>query len=629
MVTKKITNFYSLKKSRRVLEQAYKSYKRKSSLLEQTEKERLQTHITSLRTAIFQKDAATAARMTAQLEELTQKLLPKTPWDKIRDVSIAIGSALLLALVIRQCWFEPYTIPTGSMRPTLKENDFLLVSKTNYGINIPLTTSHLHFDPSLVQRGSIVVFTGKDMDITDVDTMYFYLFPGKKMFVKRLLGKPGDTLYFYGGQIYGINSQGEELKELRNQKWAQTLEHIPFLRFDGKVETPTPPSHQTQGAFSPAILHQMNIPVAKLSFNALGKPMGEMLSIQGNAPLSQYSDLWGFGNYAMARLLTSEQLHQIHPGAAKDLETGVLYLELLHHPNLNEPQIIRDEQGRLRPDVGYSISIIPLQESHLDEIARHMTTCRFIVSDGVAYRFGYDPKHPGYRSHFPKISGIPDGTYEFQNGKASRISFGGVTQLLPSEHPLYQMTPQQLQFFYNLGVEMFDTYIPTKNSRAHPSRYAYFRDHSLYLLGAPILKRDDPALIRFLQREYQKQSIATTVRPYFPFDDAGAPLTKEGKIDVEFLKKYGLTIPEKMYMALGDNHAMSADSRVFGFVPQSNLRGSPSFLFWPTGDRWGRLPQPTQPHFTLPNLTVWAVAILSAIGCSLYVRRKFLKPFKF
>jgi len=624
MVAKKLASLYTIRKSKQILNQIYRTYRRKVSLLQPAEKERLQTHMTSLRTAILQKEAETAHRMASQLEEISHKLLPKTAWDRVRNFLFAIGSALILAIAIRQSWFEPYSIPTGSMRPTLKENDLLLVSKTDYGINIPLTTSHLYFDPSLVQRGSIVVFTGKNMDIPDVDTMYFYLFPGKKMFVKRLIGKPGDILYFYGGQIYGINAQGEELKELRDPPWFQTLEHIPFIRFDGKVETPTPPTPYTHGAFSPAVLYQMNIPVAKLSINPLGKATGEMLF-----PMSHYSDLWGFGNFAMARLLNAKEMEALHPGALRDLSPAPLYLELSHHPTIHNPQLVRDEQGRLRPDVGYSLSFLPLQGEQIDKIGKELTTCRFVVKEGIGWRLGYDPKNFAYRSHFPKMAGIPDGTYEFQNGKASRVLWGGITQELSEDHPIYPKTAEQVQFFYNLGVEFFDMYQPTKQSRAHPSRYAYFRDHKLYLLGAPILEKDDPALVRFLQREYQKQSIATSQRPYFPFDDAGPPLTKEGKIDVPYLKKYGLTIPDKMYLALGDNHAMSADSRAFGFVPQENLRGGPSFLFWPPGGRWGRAPQPLQPHVTIPNTAVWGIALLIGAGSSLYVRRKILKPLNF
>ncbi len=84
-----------------------------------------------------------------------------------------------------------------------------------------------------------------------------------------------------------------------------------------------------------------------------------------------------------------------------------------------------------------------------------------------------------------------------------------------------------------------------------------------------------------------------------------------------------------MYLVLGDNHAMSADSRQFGFVPEENLKGGVSFLFSPPGQRWGKAPQPAQPHSTFPNLTIWAAFLLTAAATSLYYRRKLTMPMKF
>jgi signal peptidase I len=625
MVTKKIAAIYTLRKSKKLLRQALRLYKRKAQGLDESAKERLQSHLGSLQTAILQKDPAIAARIAKQLEETSLKLMPRTAWDKTRDFVGAILFALVVAIVIRQMWFEFYTIPTGSMRPTLKENDYLVVSKTDYGLNVPLTTSHFYFDPTLVQRGAVVVFTGENMDIADSDTVYFYLFPGKKQFVKRLIGKPGDTLYFYGGEIYGINSKGEDLKTLREPNWFKENEHIPFIRFDGKVETSNEP---VNGVFSPALFYQMNEPVAKLTANMYGLISGEMLPRKGQPTLKNYSELWGFQNYAMARLLTKPQVEQLHPNMAKDIEPGALYLELSHHPSLQGAQIYRDEYHRLRPELGVSTSLIALGSDHIAKIAEHLTTCRFIVKNGSAYRLGMNPKE--YFAHFPKLPGVPDGTYEIQNGKAYKILWGGIATELPSDHPLYNNTPERVQLLYNLGIEFLNHYSPSpKMQHLYPSRYAYFRNHELYLLGAPILTKEDPALILHLKREYQKQSLSTSVNPYFPFDDNGPPLTKEGQLDADFIRKYGVTVPEKMYLMLGDNHAMSADSRQFGFVPEDNLKGGVSFLFWPPGPRWGRLPQPSHPIATFPNLFVWTSAILVAIGCSIYYKRKLNQPMKF
>ena len=51
----------------------------------------------------------------------------------IGETISVIVQALLLALVIRTVLFQPFSIPSGSMRPTLLEGDYLFVSKYAYG----------------------------------------------------------------------------------------------------------------------------------------------------------------------------------------------------------------------------------------------------------------------------------------------------------------------------------------------------------------------------------------------------------------------------------------------------------------------------------------------------------------
>ncbi len=626
MIVKRLSNFYLLRKAQRSLRQMQRLYKRKGKHLPAAGKAELQAQLEGLRTAIFQKQVAATKSHLQQLDQSSRRFLPRTPLEKAFGFIGSLVFALLVAIVIREMWFEPFSIPTGSMRPTLKEGDYLVVSKTSFGINIPLSLSHFYFDPSLVQRGSVVVFTGKNMDIPDVDTTYFYLFPGKKQFVKRLMGKPGDSLYFYGGKIYGVDAQGNDLKDLRDPSWFETLEHIPFIRFEGKPETPRTP---VSGIFSPTVFYQMNEPVAKLSMSPIGTVQGVMLAERGRSPLKNYSDLWGFKNFAMARLLTKTQVEQIHPSLVKELTKepsgAPLYLELMHHPSLQGGTIVRDEYGRLRPDLGVSVSLLALEQKQIDAIAEHMITCRFVVKKGSAWRLGWNPKE--LASYLPKLPDVPDGTYEIQNGKAYEILTGDIAKELPLTHPLYRKDPERVQFFYNLGIELLNQYVPSsQNSRSHPSRYAYFREGALYLLGAPIFSKEDPALGLFLKREMEKQSISTSINPYSPFIDQGPPLTKEGTIDVDFVRKYGVKVPEKMYLALGDNHAMSADSRQFGFVSEDNLKGTVGFLFWPPGHRWGTMPQPSHPFSTVPNITVWALATLTAIGYTIYTRRKLSRP---
>ena len=619
MNLEKITAFYSLGKSKKTLKKSARLYRQKEKNLNALDKERLQLLLTTLQTAIIQKNSEIAKKTADQLDEASRKFMPKTIWDKIRDFTGAILFALVVAIAIRQMWFEFYSIPTGSMRPTLKEGDYLVVTKSDFAINTPLRSGHFYFDPKLVERGAVVIFTGENMDMSDDDTKYFYVIPGKKQYIKRLIGKPGDTLYFYGGEIYGVNARGRDLKELRAPKYFKDIEHIPFIRFEGKVETP---ETMSRGIFPTATIYQMNLPVAKLNVNQVGTVTGEMLTEQ---KFKTYSDLWGFKNYAMSRVLTAAQVKMLSPTGLTDIEQGLLYLEINHHPSLQGGKVARDDMGHFRPMLGTSTSFLPLAQEHLDQIMAHMTTSRFEVKEGRVYRFGSGYEGALYR---PQLPGVPDGMYEFQNGVAREVTFTGITKKLDSSHPLLSHEPEHVQILYNFGFEWSNHYAPSQYA-PFPSRYAYFRGGDLHLMSGPVMKKGDPLLTLFFKREHQKQAMSTSSKPYIPFDDAGAPITETGEIDTAFIKQNGITIPDKMYLMMGDNHAMSADSRLFGFVPQENLRGGASGIFWPAGDRWGRIPQAAIQHLTIPNLTILGLAAAISVFSYIHLKRKYYKPFKF
>src|SRR5690349_23455128 len=72
--------------------------------------------------------------------------------------------ALIIALVIRTFLFQPFNIPSGSMKATLMIGDYLFVSKYSYGYSkysLPLSPALFSGRiPSglLPQRGDVVVF---------------------------------------------------------------------------------------------------------------------------------------------------------------------------------------------------------------------------------------------------------------------------------------------------------------------------------------------------------------------------------------------------------------------------------------------------------------------------------------
>jgi signal peptidase I len=622
---------YSLRKCKHILRHTLHQFKKKKKNLSAENSTLLTEALTALQEEIMYERRERASQLASQIENLSAAHLKKSSWDHLKELVYALAFALIVAVLVRQLWFEFYEIPSGSMRPTLKEQDRLVVTKTDFGINIPLRPDEFYFDPALVQRNRIVIFTGENMDIRDVDTMYFYIFPGKKQYIKRMIGKPGDVLYFYGGMIYGIDGDERDISSELQIDRLKHIDHIPFIDFDRKLSVRHNPIN---GIYSPVFIYQMNEPVAKLFVTPNHMVHGEMvvppqIHMPGAPPVADYSDLWGFKNYGMVRLLTRDQLKTLTDQNLSTMEEGLLYLEIRHHPSLSDAKLIRDEMGRLRPSIGLSTAIVPLQEDHLKSIFQNMYTARFVVKNGLAYRYGMDPKGSAGTLFLPHLDNVPDGCYEFYEGKAYEIKWQGITKELPSSHPLYRFNPATVQLLFNLGIEWDTRFSPSvKNQRLVPARYTYFRAGDLYLLGAPILHREDPVLLSYIQRENQRRDTSNPLVPYRPFEDLGPPLGKDGTLDIDVIRQNGIMVPPKMYLVLGDNHAMSADSRDFGFVPESNLRGGPEFIFWPPGPRWGIPNQPPYPFMNFPRAIVWLLAAIGIGGGYLYWRKRNHLPLK-
>lgn len=112
--------------------------------------------------------------------------------------------ALIIALIIRTFLFQPFNIPSGSMKATLLVGDYLFVSKYTYGyshysipLSPPLFSGRIFgSDPN---RGDVVVFRLPKDDSTD--------------YIKRVIGLPGDRIQMREGLLY-INDKPVDRERL-------------------------------------------------------------------------------------------------------------------------------------------------------------------------------------------------------------------------------------------------------------------------------------------------------------------------------------------------------------------------------------------------------------------------------
>jgi signal peptidase I len=120
-------------------------------------------------------------------------------------------------------------VPTGSMEPTLRVGDYLLVNHLAYGPRLPFTNTAIEI--SQPQRGDVVVFR------FPLDVSQFY--------VKRLIGLPGDKVVFRDGAVsvngaaFDVQVMGDGEAEEDRGQWivrenaagtGRTLKINPFVQ---------------------------------------------------------------------------------------------------------------------------------------------------------------------------------------------------------------------------------------------------------------------------------------------------------------------------------------------------------------------------------------------------------------
>lgn len=126
-----------------------------------------------------EQDSRSAPRAIAILVEYSRSFFP----------------VLIFVLVIRSFIFEPFRIPSGSMKPTLIVGDFIFVKKFSYGLRLPVTETKI-IETGQPERGDVIVFRlPSDPKIN---------------YIKRVIGLPGDEVT-YERQRITINGVAMDL----------------------------------------------------------------------------------------------------------------------------------------------------------------------------------------------------------------------------------------------------------------------------------------------------------------------------------------------------------------------------------------------------------------------------------
>lgn len=129
---------------------------------------------------------------------------PKSLKNTAVEYAKAIGTALLIALVLRQFIFQAFRIPTGSMLETLQIGDFLFVNKFLYGAKTP---ERIRIGSATLIEGLPVLKLPAIREPRQGDIIVFEFPDNRNLdYIKRCVAVEGDTVLVEGG-ILKVNGE--------------------------------------------------------------------------------------------------------------------------------------------------------------------------------------------------------------------------------------------------------------------------------------------------------------------------------------------------------------------------------------------------------------------------------------
>jgi signal peptidase I len=142
-------------------------------------------------------------------------------WETVK----VIIHALIIAFVVRVFFYQPFNIPSGSMKSTLLVGDYLFVSKMSYGYS-------RHSIP-----GGLNLFSGRILATPPKrgDVAVFKLPRDPSMdFIKRVVGLPGEEIQVRNGVVY-IN--GQPVPKRKVGEWESPDEFGTVAKYERYEET--------------------------------------------------------------------------------------------------------------------------------------------------------------------------------------------------------------------------------------------------------------------------------------------------------------------------------------------------------------------------------------------------------
>ncbi|HXE21574.1 MAG TPA: signal peptidase I [Rhodoferax sp.] len=123
------------------------------------------------------------AKVDGDIEQATSRIVMQPWW---LDWTAGLFPVILAVFLLRSFLFEPFKIPSGSMIPTLRIGDLILVNKFVYGLRLPVINTKIT-DGHPPRRGDVMVFRYPPQPSLD--------------YIKRVVGVPGDEVDYVNKRL--------------------------------------------------------------------------------------------------------------------------------------------------------------------------------------------------------------------------------------------------------------------------------------------------------------------------------------------------------------------------------------------------------------------------------------------
>ncbi|MGV3611188.1 MAG: S26 family signal peptidase [Fluviicola sp.] len=472
----------------------------------------------------------------------------------IKEWGDSIIFALVAASIIRTYVFEPFQIPTGSMEKTLLVGDFLFVNKLAYGPKVPVTPFSFPLVHNTIPWINVKSYLG-------IETSRYHRLPGFGTVIRNdvmVFNYPsGDTAIYdprvpdglMGHDYHGILI--EEAKLLFSNKYS-TLRDQVSLRISDSITKELAKQNLTP-----------NLEGLRQYSNSLA--VTEVIDSKGAEFIKDF-EKWK----AKARKVLSEQ-------KIAHTQNGIIsHYGLIYRPVDKRENYIKRCVGlpgdvlEIKKSVLYVNGKVawkaPNQNIMYDIKGEKLTSRHFESLDLIASTMTQDGDFSTDDSSYVTVAYLTRAQVSQLKKLSPKTRF--VPHLSPqySDDPKHQPTVSEL--IENLSTFPKDFY--TNNTITDFTKFRIPKKNAVVKLT-----KDNIAWYRRIITAYEGHKLQE----------------KKDGIYIDGKKATSYKFAMNYYWLMGDNRYKSADSRIWGFVPEDHVVGKASIVWFSKGAniRWGRM----------------------------------------